>query len=513
MKRSSLVAASAALVVALSLAVVRPSPAAAMPAVAPNVSVTVDDLAIAFDVPLQRENDRVLVPFRAISEAIGVKVEWVPAERGIIATRPASADGPAVEVRLWIDRPAALVNGREQPLDVPPRLVSDRTFIPGRFFATAFGCAVDWDQAAQRVLITTPERTMTVYAFYALGNSKASSWTDLFGLPYPDADLATAHQRLLSGVGYGWYNIDDSGRLRADNPLPGWDKPSGWDNVLVMSDRAGLVDEMVVFASDSQGRITALLGDEQRLAALRAAIVSEAELYNGVNLDWEELGRGADVAAQAVTRTRYAEFVKRLCADLAAKGKTLTVTVPPANSAFAAAYDYAALAADAERLVLMAYDYYDRSLPSPPAPLAKVDEAIRALLAQGIPAGKILLGIAPGGVEWRTQPTLSRANPLPASDVASLKARAALTWDAAAQANWFTYQDAAGNTYQVWLEDGQSVARKIALAKRYGLRGIAIWRLGEVPTDVWDAVDRATRPERSAPVEATPAAPPVPPQY
>lgn len=509
LKRAVSVAVCTALIIALALAVAAPLPAVA----APDISVTVDDLPIAFDVPLQRENDRVLVPFRAISEAIGVKVEWVQAERGIIATRPASADGPGIEVRLWIDRSAALVNGQEQPLDVPPRLVSDKTFIPARFFATAFGCDVNWDQSAQRVLITTPERTMTVYAFYALGNSKASSWTDLFGLPYPDADLATAHQRLLSGVGYGWYNIDGDGRLRADNPLPGWNKPPGWDNVLVMSDRAGLTDEMVVYASDSQGRIAALLGDERAVTALRAAIVSEAELYNGVNLDWEELGFGADAETQAGVRARYGEFVKSLGADLAAKGKTLTVTVPPGNSAFAAAYDYAKLGLAAERLVLMAYDYYDRALPSPPAPFPKVEEAVRMLLDQGIPAGKILLGIAPGGVEWRTQPTLSRANPLPASDVASLTARAALTWDAAAQANWFTYQDAAGNIYQVWLEDGCSVARKIALAKRYGLRGIALWRLGEVPPDVWEAVDRATRPERGAPAEVTPAAPPVSPQH
>lgn len=511
--RSTLQVAAGAALVLLSLAAVRPLPAIALPKAAPNISVVVDDLSIGSDVPPQLENDRVLVPFRAISEAIGVKIEWVPAERSIVATRPASPDGPAIEVRLWIDRPTALVNRQEQLLDVPPRLVSDRTFVPGRFFASAFGCAVEWDQASQRVLIVTPERTMNVYAFYALGNSKASSWTDLFGMPYPAADLATAHQRFLSKVGYGWYNIDDRGQLRSDNPLPGWNKPPGWDNVLVMSDRAGLADDMVVYASDSTGRIAALLGDEKGLAALRAAIVSEADLYDGVNLDWEELGRGADATAQAVLRRRYAEFIAALSADLAAKGKTLTVTIPPGNSAFAAAYDYAALAAAAERLVLMAYDYYDRALPSPPAPLSKVDEAIRALLAQGVPAEKILLGIAPGGVEWRTEPTPSRANPLPASDVASLKARSALMWDADAQANWFTYRDAAGNTYQVWLEDGQSVARKIALAKRYGLGGIALWRLGEVPGDVWEAVDRATRPERGAAADGPSAEPPVTPQY
>ncbi|MGE5560265.1 MAG: stalk domain-containing protein [Chloroflexota bacterium] len=499
--RRSLIGIAGLAVIALVVAVVCPT-AVAAPAAAPAVSVTIDELPLAFDAPLQREEYRVLVPFRAISEAIGVTVDWVPEEKGIIATKAASVDSPATEVRLWIDRPTAMVNGVEQPLDVPPRLVDSKTFIPARFFATAFGCGVDWDEATQRVLITTGERTMDVYAFYAAGTSLTPSWPDLFGMPYPDVDRTTAHQRLVSSVGFGWFSVLASGRL-SSNGIDGWRRPGGWENALVELRRAGLSDEMVVYASGSESKLAVLLNDAQSLAELRAAIVAEADNFGGVNLDWEGISSGLDADGQAAVRARYAEFVTALAADLKAIGKTLTVTVQPGNSAFAAGFDYATIGAVADRIVLMAYEYYDRALPSPLAPMAKVEEAVQLLLKH-VSADRILLGVAPGGVAWQTAPTPGRADVWSLSDVAAYTERYVTTWDETADANWLSFTDAAGRTSKLWIEDGRSIGRKIALAKRYGLRGIALWRLGVIPRDVWQAVDDGTKPLRALPVDTLP---------
>jgi hypothetical protein len=501
MRRNAVIAM--AVIMVMSLGALAPLVAAA-PVAAPAVSIDIDGLRLVSPAPLQRENDRVLVPFRAISEAIGVDVTWLPDERGIVGTKAADGERAAVEARLWIDRRVATINGAEVALEVPPRLVGDRTFLPARFFAEAFGCQVGWDQAAQRVLITTPERTMTVYGFYALGSSKSSSWTDLFGRPYPDTDPLTGSQRLLSTVGYGWYNIDAAGSLRGDNSLPGWSKPGGWDGVISTADQAGLSGDMVIFADDGQGALATLLANSSAVASLQQAIVSESALYDGVNLDWESIAAHRQAADAATIRAAYAAFVDGLATGLHAVGRQLTVTVPAPNSIFASGYDYARLGAAADRMIVMAYDYYDRGQPSPMAPLASVDTAVGTLM-QSVPANKILLGIAPGGVEWRTAPTQSRANPLPATDIASLRQRATLIWDANAGASHFTYQDEAGNNYTVWLEDERAVGLKVALAKRYNLAGVAFWRLGEVPTAVWEAVDAASLPARTAPATPTTA--------
>lgn len=502
MRRNAVIAM--AVIMVMSLGSLAPL-AAAAPVAAPAVSIDIDGLRLVSPAPLQRENDRVLVPFRAISEAIGVNVTWLPDERGIVGTRAADGERAAVEARLWIDRRVALINGAEVALEVPPRLVGDRTFLPARFFAEAFGCQVGWEQATQRVLITTPERTMTIYGFYALGSSKSSSWTDLFGRPYPDTDPLTGSQRLLSTVGYGWYNIDAAGNLRGDNSLPGWSKPGGWDGVISTADQAGLSGDMVIFADDGQGALATLLSNSTAVASLQQAIVSESALYDGVNLDWESIAAHRQAADAAAIRDAYAAFIEGLANGLHAVGRQLTVTVPAPNSVFASGYDYARLGAAADRMIVMAYDYYDRGQPSPMAPLASVDAAVSTLM-QSVPPSKILLGIAPGGVEWRTAPTQSRANPLPATDIASLRHRVTLIWDANVGASHFTYQDEAGNSYTVWLEDERAVGLKVALAKRYSLAGVAFWRLGEVPTAVWEAVDAATLPTRTAP--ATPSTAP-----
>ena len=58
------------------------------------------------------------------------------------------------------------------------------------------------------------------------------------------------------------------------------------------------------------------------------------------------------------------------------------------------------------------------------------------------------------------------------------------------------YTDEAGSRYKVWFENGQSVADKIQLAKMFGVTGVSIWRLGNIPAwdsyDLWSAV-QATR--------------------
>ena len=54
----------------------------------------------------------------------------------------------------------------------------------------------------------------------------------------------------------------------------------------------------------------------------------------------------------------------------------------------------------------------------------------------------------------------------------------------------YTTED--GEHYLVWYEDARSVADKIQLAKLFGVTGVSLWRIGNIPTydhyDVWSAV-------------------------
>lgn len=94
------------------------------------------------------ENGTILVPFRAISEALGAQVAWDAQTRTAIARK----DG--VELRLTIDDPVPIVNGKPQKaLPAPARNVDGHTMVPARAIAEAFGMKVGWDQENRTVLI------------------------------------------------------------------------------------------------------------------------------------------------------------------------------------------------------------------------------------------------------------------------------------------------------------------------------------------------------------------------
>lgn len=60
-------------------------------------------------------------------------------------------------------------------------------------------------------------------------------------------------------------------------------------------------------------------------------------------------------------------------------------------------------------------------------------------------------------------------------------------WDDKNKQNYATWE-ADGSTYEVWLEDAESLAPKLQLIKDYNLAGSAAWRLGQETSDIWDVI-------------------------
>ena len=112
-----------------------------------SISVYVNGTELTFDVPPMLENDRTLVPMRAIFEALGAEVSWYPEDRTIVAVRGGTT------VFMQVDDWYMSVNDEWIALDAPPRIVNDRTLIPLRAVAEAFGAQVGWDEATQTVTV------------------------------------------------------------------------------------------------------------------------------------------------------------------------------------------------------------------------------------------------------------------------------------------------------------------------------------------------------------------------
>jgi len=86
---------------------------------------------------------------RSIFEALGANVDWDGNTSTVTATRGET------NVKLTIDSRLGFINGEQKYLDVPARLVNNRTLVPIRFVSEALGATVDWVAASNQVVIAT----------------------------------------------------------------------------------------------------------------------------------------------------------------------------------------------------------------------------------------------------------------------------------------------------------------------------------------------------------------------
>ena len=102
------------------------------------------------------QNDRVLVPFRAIFEALSAEVFWDEQTATVTGKRGNT------EIRLVIGSRTAYKNGMEIYLDAAPSIINGRTMAPLRFVAESLGADVSWAPGARTVTITQIERFIEI---------------------------------------------------------------------------------------------------------------------------------------------------------------------------------------------------------------------------------------------------------------------------------------------------------------------------------------------------------------
>lgn len=93
------------------------------------------------------QNDRTLVPVRAIIEAMGGTVNWDE------ETQTALLEYNGDIITLTIGSTTAYFNETANTLDVAPVSINDRTMLPIRFIAESFQFTVDWAEETQTITI------------------------------------------------------------------------------------------------------------------------------------------------------------------------------------------------------------------------------------------------------------------------------------------------------------------------------------------------------------------------
>ena len=114
-----------------------------------DVTIALDDKILAFEQPPVVEDGRTLVPMRFLFECLGDKVTWDEETRSVTAENKNSA------VTFSLDSLTADVNGTEQTMDVPAKLIGDKTYVPLRFLSENLGYTVTWDEASNTAIVET----------------------------------------------------------------------------------------------------------------------------------------------------------------------------------------------------------------------------------------------------------------------------------------------------------------------------------------------------------------------
>ena len=118
-----------------------------------KITVKVNGEEIITDVAPVMENDRILLPMRAIFETLGCNVSYRVADGSQFVT----AFHGDRQVVLEIGKKEITVDGETKALDVAAKIENDRTLVPVRAVSEAMDADVKWDGETNTAEVTTKQ--------------------------------------------------------------------------------------------------------------------------------------------------------------------------------------------------------------------------------------------------------------------------------------------------------------------------------------------------------------------
>ncbi len=115
-----------------------------------DIKININSTELVCDPTAIVENDRVLVPMRAIFEELGAKVVWDGEMKSIFASKDNFV------IAMQIDNPTMHIMSEENTsveLDVAPIIYKDRTMVPLRAVAEALKISIVWNEDTRSVNI------------------------------------------------------------------------------------------------------------------------------------------------------------------------------------------------------------------------------------------------------------------------------------------------------------------------------------------------------------------------
>lgn len=205
----------------------------------------------------------------------------------------------------------------------------------------------------------------------------------------------------------------------------------------------------------------------------------------GINIDFEH--------TRVDDRDYITDFVKEF-RQAAGDDFIISVDVTPQISADVTKepYDRKALADIADYMVVMAYDqHWGSSDKAGSVAQYKWVEGSVNVLFRSIPNKKMILGVPLYTRMWKEAGGKVTSKTISMDEVARIIAAKGLkpVWDKESQQNYVEYQENNAN-YKIWIEDANSLEKKVSLVNKYNLAGVGSWRLGFETSNIWDVISK-----------------------
>ncbi|WP_026478746.1 glycosyl hydrolase family 18 protein [Alkaliphilus transvaalensis] len=294
-------------------------------------------------------------------------------------------------------------------------------------------------------------------------------------------------------VVFGWSALDQNDTGEISFTLHSKDSlhrlPSAYQEALQFVE-GNQVDRKLMLTDTRTQLIYSLLDDQDNQKKLiESIIISLLEYeFSGIVMDLENIRNG-----DGGYRDAYTDFLRNLKIALRPYNLSLAVAVQPRNViGYYDGYDFKGIGEIADEIILMAHDYHDSRTTSSltdQAPFNKVHEALKDLLDEGVEANKIILGLQmAGGTQIRRTEDGNRTFYTPAFSAIyrSISERQGIyEFDYRTMTPQFYYLDVE-NRHENWIrfENKASIEAKLRLGKFYGIKGVSVWRIGEIPAEI-----------------------------
>ncbi|MBN2080291.1 MAG: glycoside hydrolase [Spirochaetes bacterium] len=303
--------------------------------------------------------------------------------------------------------------------------------------------------------------------------SKPVAFREVWGYLMRGEEMELKGNEPLTDICYFSARMDRNGKLAGPRDLPG-----------ALKSRSVRWHLVVAEISNSLLIGTCINPSLPARENLLKEIIIFSGAYSGVQIDFEAVAPG--------DRDNFFSFLADLKARLG-PGKILSVALPARVRKVTGAYDYAAAAAVADRVIIMAYDqHWSTGEPGPVASLPWCRDVV-AYAKSEIPGGKLIMGVPLYGRAWQEVQHSGAIRDTHVREILSRK-RPKVEVDPEKGPSMVYTEKVRVRAYFNTLE---SLTERTRLYSQEEALGVAFWRIGQGDPRLWEYITVAAAANES----------------